>query len=168
MLRAVASITVALCVVLAGATAVAGRTVASWPRQAWTKPVAGARISQPFGCTSASFEPVDRACAGGHWHSGVDLAVARGAPVLAALGGVARVQWAASGYGLHVLIDHGGGLLTLYAHLEFASVASGSMVAAGDVVGAVGSSGNSTGPHLHFEVRRDGVAEDPLLDVSLP
>ena len=134
----------------------------------WTRPVDGAFVSQPFGCTSYAMEPVDRACPSGHTHTGIDLAVAAGTPVHAALDGVAHVVVSATGYGLHVVLDHGDGLTTLYGHLESVSVRDGDEVAAGDVIGLVGSTGNSTGPHLHFEVRRDGIPEDPALDVALP
>jgi murein DD-endopeptidase MepM/ murein hydrolase activator NlpD len=74
----------------------------------------------------------------------------------------------ATGYGLHVVIDHGGGLSSLYGHLDTALVMTGDFVTAGQVIGTVGSSGNATGPHLHFEIRRDGIAEDPGLDLTLP
>ena len=123
---------------------------------------------QGFGCTSVAFEPVDAACEGGHWHSGVDLACARGTPVHATLAGMARVVVSVTGYGLHVVVDHGGGLTSWYGHLDTVAVGSGAYVNAGAVLGTVGSSGNSTGPHLHFEIRRDGIPEDPRLDVSLP
>ena len=75
-------------------------------------------MSQGFGCTSFAFEPIDLACPGGHWHSGIDLAAARGTPVMATLPGVATVIVSATGYGLHVIIDHGGGLSSLYGHLD--------------------------------------------------
>ena len=74
----------------------------------------------------------------------------------------------ATGYGLHVIIDHDGGLSSLYGHLNSVLVESGDVVLAGEVIGTVGSTGNATGPHLHFEIRRDGIAEDPRLDVALP
>jgi murein DD-endopeptidase MepM/ murein hydrolase activator NlpD len=135
---------------------------------AWTRPVDGAFVSQGFGCTPFAMEPVDRACASGHIHTGIDLAVPMGTPVRAALDGVAHVVESASGFGLHVVLDHGSGLTTLYAHLQSAGVHDGDEVAAGDVIGGAGSTGNSTGPHLHFEVRRDGIPEDPALDVALP
>ena len=111
---------------------------------------------------------LDRACAGGHWHSGIDLAAARGTPVVATLPGIVTVIVSPTGYGLHVVIDHGGGLSSLYGHLDTVVVASGDVVTAGQVIGTVGSTGNATGPHLHFEIRRDGIAEDPLLDLALP
>ena len=165
-------------VMAGGAVAAAGATVAASrgtlspdanaPAGGWTRPVDGAYVSQPFGCTALAIEPFDRACATGHMHTGIDLAAARGTPVRAALEGTAHVVVSATGYGLHVILDHGDGLTTLYAHLDSVAVVDGDVVAAGDVIGAVGSSGNSTGPHLHFEVRRDGIAEDPTLDVALP
>jgi len=130
-------------------------------------PVAGAPISQPYGCTALGIEPPSRLCPQGHLHTGVDLAAPVGTPVRATLAGVARVLVSATGYGLHVVVDHGGGLTSLYGHLSAVSVVDGAAVEAGEVVGAVGSTGNSTGPHLHFEIRRDGIPEDPRLDLDL-
>jgi len=167
VLRWFTALSAAVCVLLSGGAAVAG-TVLAQPGGGWVKPLDHASITQPFGCTSAAFEPADAACPGGHWHAGVDLAAARDTPVRAVLAGVARVVHSAYGYGLHVLLDHGGGLVTLYAHLASTAVNTGDAVGAGEVIGTVGSTGNSTGPHLHFEVRRDGVPEDPQLDVALP
>ncbi|HEY6378596.1 MAG TPA: M23 family metallopeptidase [Candidatus Dormibacteraeota bacterium] len=135
---------------------------------AMTRPVAGAVLSQLYGCTSFAAEPVDAACAGGHFHSGIDLAAALGTPVVAALDGSAHVVRAVLGLGLHVVIDHGSGVTTVYGHLSTVLVADGDPVVAGDRIGDLGSTGNSTGPHLHFEVRRGGVPEDPLMDVALP
>ena len=137
-------------------------------RNDWHEPVDGAVVSQPFGCTSLTMEPRDPHCATGHMHTGIDLAAPLGTAVRAALSGVAHVVVSSTGYGLHVVVDSGGGLSTLYAHLSALSVHDGDPVAAGDVIGAVGSTGNSTGPHLHFEVRRDGIPEDPALDIALP
>lgn len=131
-------------------------------------PVRGAAVSQRFGCTSFAAEPVDSACPGGHFHSGVDLAAPLGTPVVAALGGTAHVVRTTTGFGLHVLITSAGGITTLYGHLRGVAVADGDALARGDPVGDMGSTGNSTGPHLHFEVRRDGVPEDPERDVALP
>src|SRR5207302_240783 len=117
-------------------------------------PVDGAVVGQPYGCTALGIEPRSRLCAQGHFHSGLDLAAPAGTPVRATLAGVARVVLSPAGYGLHVVLDHGAGLSSLYAHLSAAWVLDGAAVAAGEVIGAVGSSGNSTGPHLHFEIRR--------------
>ena len=134
----------------------------------WTKPVAGAVISQRFGCTTFGAEPYDAACPGKHFHSGVDLAIRAGTPVYAADAGTARVVSSTTGFGLHVIIDHGDGLVSLYGHLSTVIVATGEAVEAGRQIGTVGSTGNSTGPHLHFEIDRDGIPEDPLTDLVLP
>jgi murein DD-endopeptidase MepM/ murein hydrolase activator NlpD len=169
VIRAFSAVMALLGVGLCGGTALAGSAIAGTASGvAFVKPVAHAWISLGFGCTSFSFEPVDLACAGGRWHSGVDLAAARGTPVVATLAGIATVVLSATGYGLHVIIDHGGGLSSLYGHLDTVVIPSGAYVLAGQVIGTVGSSGNATGPHLHFEIRRDGIAEDPRLDLTLP
>lgn len=97
-------------------------------------------------------------------HRGIDIATSYGAPVYAAGDGVvARAGWLFTGYGYSVLIRHGEGLETLYSHLKGPSVQVGQRVSRGQVIGAVGSTGRSTGPHVHFEVRRQGVVVDPLL-----
>lgn len=132
------------------------------------RPVLGAVVSQGFGCTAYGREPVDPLCPGGHFHSGIDLAAPPGTPVQAMLGGSVTVMLSDTGYGLHVLIDHGGGLVSLYGHLDSVAVATGDVIETGGVLGAVGSTGNSSGPHLHFEIRRGGVAVDPSTEVSLP
>ncbi|NUQ39706.1 MAG: M23 family metallopeptidase [Caldilineales bacterium] len=96
-------------------------------------------------------------------HRGVDIATSYGAPVYAAGEGVvARAGWLFTGYGYSVLIRHGQGWETLYSHLKGPSVQVGQRVSRGQVIGAVGSTGRSTGPHVHFEVRRNGVVVDPL------
>ncbi len=168
MIRAIAALTTLIGVGLCGGTALASGATLDRAGSTFVKPVAHAWISQGFGCTSFAFEPVDHACPGGHWHSGVDLAAARGTPVAATLPGIVTVIVSPTGYGLHVVIDHGGGLSSLYGHLDTVLVVSGDDVVGGQVIGTVGSSGNATGPHLHFEIRRDGIAEDPRLDVALP
>lgn len=129
-----------------------GRLV--WPLAAWA-------LTQGYGCTSFELEPAAPWCPSGHFHSGLDLAAPAGTEVHAAWSGVAHVVETATGYGLHVLVDHGGGVETLYGHLEAATVSDGAPVAAGQRIGLVGSTGLSTGPHLHFEVRRGGRAVDP-------
>jgi murein DD-endopeptidase MepM/ murein hydrolase activator NlpD len=121
-----------------------------------------APITQPFGCTPFPAEPPAPWCPSGHVHTGVDLAAATGTPVHAAAAGIAEVVASASGYGIHVLLHHDPALLTLYGHLSAVAVRSGDAIAPGQVIGWVGSTGLSTGPHLHFEVRRDGRPADPL------
>ncbi|WP_326551444.1 M23 family metallopeptidase [Micromonospora sp. NBC_01813] len=100
-------------------------------------------------------------CYGQRWgvlHAGVDLALPAGTPVLAAGAGTVSVAgWAYTGYGISVVIDHGDGILTHYAHLSATAVAVGDQVSPGDVIGAEGSTGDSTGPHLHFEVHLGGL-----------
>ncbi|HET9052172.1 MAG TPA: peptidoglycan DD-metalloendopeptidase family protein, partial [Candidatus Dormibacteraeota bacterium] len=141
---------------------------ADLPPGTMVRPVVGATVTQGFGCTWFAFEPVDAGCPGGHVHSGIDLAAPLGTPVRAALGGRVHVVRTIGGYGLRVEISNPAGLLTLYGHLLDVSVGDGDAVATGDPIATVGSSGNSTGPHLHFEVRRLGVPEDPRIDVTLP
>lgn len=95
-------------------------------------------------------------------HAGVDIAAPTGQPIVAASAGqVVSAGWR-GGYGMAVAIDHGGGLATLYAHQSRLVVTAGQVVEAGQQVGEVGSTGQSTGPHLHFEVRVDGVPKDPM------
>lgn len=119
-------------------------------------------MTQGFGCTDLALEPPDPGCPGGHFHSGLDLAAATGTPVRAAATGLVVLAAAdAGGYGKHVVIDHGGGISTLYGHLSEMAVQAGQLVLAGDAIGKVGSTGNSTGPHLHFEVRAQGRPLDP-------
>lgn|GEM_PF-6884287 len=95
-------------------------------------------------------------------HSGVDLAAPIGSPIYAPSDGyVSAAQWN-GGYGLFVALEHGGGMQTRYGHMSRISVASGQYVKAGTVLGYVGSTGNSTGPHLHYEVRLNGQAINPV------
>lgn len=98
----------------------------------------------------------------GSFHSGIDIAAPAGTPVLAADSGMVSYRGWNGGYGRLVLIDHGNGIVTAYAHLYDYAVSVGDRVEKGQVIGYVGSSGNSTGPHLHFEVRVNGVAKNPL------
>lgn len=95
-------------------------------------------------------------------HKGVDLAAPTGTPIYATADGiVGKAQWFSS-YGLYIRIDHGADLETRYAHMSKLAVAAGERVKKGDVIGYVGSTGRSTGPHLHYEVRIDGVAVNPI------
>jgi murein DD-endopeptidase MepM/ murein hydrolase activator NlpD len=94
-------------------------------------------------------------------HTGLDFQADRGTPILAAAGGVVVNQQFHPGYGNMLEIDHGNELRTLYAHATHFSVKSGDIVKRGQRIGEVGSTGRSTGPHLHFEVLLQGVPQDP-------
>ena len=121
-------------------------------------------LTQAFGCTAVELEPTDATCAGGHFHSGIDLAKPAGTPVLAAAGGLVTVaRFDPNGYGNYLVLDAGHGLTTLYAHLQEFDVQLGEPVFKGYPIARVGSTGMSTGPHLHFEVRTDGRPVDPEL-----
>jgi murein DD-endopeptidase MepM/ murein hydrolase activator NlpD len=100
---------------------------------------------------------------GARFHAGIDLAASYGVPVAAARRGrVAYAGWHNGGFGYLVAIAHGRGVRTLYAHLARTTVYVGQRVSTGSRIGFVGSTGASTGPHLHFEVRYRGAAADPL------
>jgi murein DD-endopeptidase MepM/ murein hydrolase activator NlpD len=100
---------------------------------------------------------------GAAFHTGVDFPAPPGAPVRAAGAGCVRFAGFDDGYGLLVVLGHGAGVTTWYAHLSRIAVRPGACPAAGALVGAVGATGHATGPHLHFEVRLRGAATDPLL-----
>jgi murein DD-endopeptidase MepM/ murein hydrolase activator NlpD len=98
----------------------------------------------------------------GRMHEGIDIGCASGAPNRAAAAGTVIYAGWMSGYGNLVVIDHGNGLSTAYAHASSLAVSVGQSVSQGQTVSYVGSTGHSTGPHLHFEVRVNGIAVDPL------
>ncbi|NLM70152.1 MAG: peptidoglycan DD-metalloendopeptidase family protein [Firmicutes bacterium] len=100
------------------------------------------------------------------FHTGVDFAVNSGVPIRAAAEGTVVVSEDANGYGLTVVIEHGDGLSTLYAHASKLLVKPGQKVRAGETIALVGSTGLSTGPHLHFEVRQDQQHVDPWIWLS--
>ena len=95
------------------------------------------------------------------WHSGIDIGAAAGATVIAADSGTVSVATYSSSYGNYVMIYHSNGTYTLYAHMSSLAVTAGQSVTKGDTIGYVGSTGWSTGPHLHFEIRSSGGTIDP-------
>jgi len=122
--------------------------IAAVPRLEW--PVLG-RITSRFGMRH------------GRMHEGIDIALATGSPVHPALRGVILLAGELGSYGNVVVIDHGGGLATVYAHLERVDVHQELRVEPERRVGTVGSTGRAFGAHLHFEVRFDGTAVDPFV-----
>jgi murein DD-endopeptidase MepM/ murein hydrolase activator NlpD len=123
-------------------------------------PVPGSDISQYWGPCGYPFEPPYFGYP--HFHTGIDLATPFGRPVYAAADGVVvAASRSAEGYGDHVIIAHDGHTFTLYGHLESFAVHPGDQVKQGQLIGLVGSTGNSTGPHTHFEVRVDRTPTDP-------
>lgn len=135
----------------------AGRLRAAVDRAPFSGPLPGSpEITSVFGPRVDPF--LGRAA----MHTGVDLKQAYGADVRATASGRVAFAGAAGGYGNMVEVDHGDGLSTRYAHLSQIEVAEGQTVAKGAVVGLIGTTGRSTGPHLHYEVRIDGEAVDPV------
>ncbi|WP_336922898.1 M23 family metallopeptidase [Aquipuribacter sp. SD81] len=124
--------------------------------EGWVRPAAG-RLSSPFGYRIHPITGVRKL------HSGMDIAGPCGTPIYAAGPGLVVRAGPASSYGTLVVIDHGGGVLTRYAHMwnEDVLVTVGTPVAGGTAIGRIGSNGMSTGCHLHFEVQRGGEFVDP-------
>ncbi len=116
----------------------------------WAIPVPETRVTSPFGFRRY------------RWHYGTDLKVYYGDPIVAAFDGIVRiVDYERYGYGRYVVLRHLNGFETLYGHLSKANVKVGEQVTAGQVIGLGGSTGRSTGTHLHFEVRYQGNAINP-------
>ena len=137
-------------------SAQSGQVAAAPTRGMLEVPVPSARVSSTFG---PRVHPIFGDV---RMHNGVDFAAPSGTPIGAAAAGVVVVAGPQGGYGNVVVIDHGNALATMYAHQSRIAVTVGQQVEAGETIGAVGSTGNSTGPHGHFEVRVHGVPVDPL------
>ena len=120
-------------------------------------PTAGGEITSYFGGRSNPFGGYDYT-----WHSGIDIANYYGAPVYAAASGYVQQSGWYGGYGRYIRISHDFGLQTAYAHMSSLAVSAGAYVKKGQIIGYVGSSGYSTGPHLHFEVLKNGKHTNPL------
>ncbi|MEI9963586.1 MAG: M23 family metallopeptidase [Caulobacteraceae bacterium] len=121
----------------------------------FAKPTVGTNRSSGFG---VRFDPFTGRPA---FHSGLDFAGGMMTPIYATAPGVISFTGVRSGYGNTIEIDHGGGFKTRYAHLEGIAVSVGQRVAVGQRIGAMGSTGRSTGPHLHYEVWVDGRPQNP-------
>lgn len=119
-------------------------------------PLANLRITSRFGSRRHPIDGVRRQ------HAGVDYGAAHGTPIMATGDATVTHAGSAGGYGLMVNLDHGAGLETRYAHMSRIAVSVGDRVTNGQVIGYVGSTGRSTGSHLHYETRVNGRAVDPL------
>lgn len=137
---------------IAAAAAPAKTTTVS--SSGFVRPVPGA-VSSGFGMRIHPITGQNR------MHNGVDMNAAQGDPIRAARAGTVILAGVKGGYGNTIMVDHGGGMVTLYAHQSRLGASVGDRVAAGEVIGYIGSTGQSTGPHLHFEVRIDGNPVDP-------
>jgi murein DD-endopeptidase MepM/ murein hydrolase activator NlpD len=123
-------------------------------------------ITQGFGCTTFPFEPYDPNCSTRHFHSGIDIAAPCGNNIAAADSGIAHLFFSDFGYGLHVIIVHGNGWVSVYGHMSGFAVRDGQIVHRGQLIGYEGSTGNSTGCHLHFEIDLNGNPRNPLAYLS--
>lgn len=117
----------------------------------WMQPCDYVEISSPYGPRH------------GGWHNGVDFAAYRGTPIVASRSGtVTKAVSMTTSYGNHVVINHGDGFSSLYAHMDYFVVSTGEYVTQGEVIGYVGSTGNSTGNHLHFTIMYNGDDVNPM------
>ena len=141
--------------ILSGDTAWSGTDIFAWPMQP------GYRISSQYGYRDNPTNPGET-----KFHNGIDLAAGEGTPILAAADGFVTVANATDtwgmGWGLYVKIEHDGGYETMYAHCSKIAVRGDEEVDQGQVIGYVGSTGNSTGNHLHFTVYKNGVVSNPM------
>ena len=132
-----------------------GGGVYSGGKMLWPVP-GNHRISSPFGYRIHPIYKTKKL------HTGIDIPASTGSSVLAAGGGRVIYSGNLGGYGKTVMVDHGGGIVTLYAHNSALTVSEGTSVSQGDTIARVGSTGASTGPHSHFEVRKNGSYVNPI------
>ena len=142
----------------AAAAAGGGSGRFNWPERQGTF-----EITQGFGCTDYDLEPYDSSCPpqAHYFHYGIDIAGPDGANIYAADTGIVSLYYDNYGYGLHIVITHGNGWSTLYGHLSQFDVSDGQTVTRGQVIAQEGSTGNSSGPHLHFGVMLNGSWVNP-------
>ncbi len=123
-------------------------------------PIASSRITSEFGGREAPLEGASTS------HKGVDIGAATGTPIKAAASGTVVISTYSASAGNYIMINHGGGVYTVYMHMASLGASVGDEVSQGDTIGTCGSTGNSTGPHLHFGIRINGSYVDPLGYVS--
>lgn len=123
-------------------------TPSVWPTEGWVTSGFGRRIS-PF-----TGQP--------EMHTGIDISGKSGTPIKAPAKGIVKFTGEDGGYGKTVVLTHGAGITTRYAHMDSISVQEGDQIQRGDIIGELGNTGRSTGPHLHYEVRMNGVCVNPL------
>jgi murein DD-endopeptidase MepM/ murein hydrolase activator NlpD len=124
----------------------------SWPSRGWVTSKFGERRKWRNGRS--------------RWHEGIDIAAPRGTEIYAPADGIVTFAGYRSGYGRTVMIDHGFGMTTLYGHCSKVIASEGMYIKKGMLVGTIGNTGRSTGPHLHYEVLINGVAVDPVLYIA--
>ncbi|MDQ6856846.1 MAG: peptidoglycan DD-metalloendopeptidase family protein [Candidatus Dormibacteraeota bacterium] len=123
-------------------------------------------ITQGFGCTSYPFEPYDPNCSTRHFHSGLDIAAPCGNNITVGDSGIAHTYYSSYGFGNHIIVVHGNGWVSVYGHMASFAVSDGQTVHRGQLLGYEGSTGNSTGCHLHFEVDQNNTPLNPLAYLS--
>ena len=168
-LRTAAALCLVLCLALAGALVQAARSAPvgnSLKRLSVTLafPLESTvwRVSDAYGWRADPFTGKEQ------FHRGVDLACAEGTPVLAAQDGVVTLARRSASYGNYLRLSHADGVETIYAHMQYLYVRTGEVVQAGQAIGTVGQTGRATGPHLHFELLRQGIRYDPGGALGLP
>jgi murein DD-endopeptidase MepM/ murein hydrolase activator NlpD len=135
---------------------VGGSTAEVAPPDVYVLPLKEYTITSKFGLRKLDAE------AGSRQHTGIDLAAPSGTPYYAVARGKVTLARYNGGYGYCIKIDHGGGVISLYGHSSSLLVKEGDIVEAGQMIGKVGDTGYSFGPHLHFEIHVDGQREDPI------